>query len=40
MRGVLADPVEYYPGPGVETDEQILATIRKDVMTVVSSPSS
>lgn len=36
MRGVLADPTEYYPGPSVETDEQILATIRKDVMTVVS----
>lgn len=36
MQGVLADPVEYYPGPQVQTDEQILATIRKDVMTVVS----
>lgn len=36
MRDVLADPVEFYPGPGVETDEEILATIRKDAMTVVS----
>ncbi|KAK8009101.1 hypothetical protein PG991_011652 [Apiospora marii] len=34
MQGVLADPVEYYPGPQVQTDAEILATIRKDVMTV------
>ncbi|KAK8122847.1 hypothetical protein PG984_011517 [Apiospora sp. TS-2023a] len=34
MQGVLADTVEYYPGPKVQTDAEILATIRKDVMTV------
>ncbi|KAK6860484.1 alcohol oxidase [Apiospora arundinis] len=34
MQGVLADNVEYYPGPQVQTDAEILATIRKDVMTV------
>lgn len=34
MAPILADPVEYYPGPDVHTDEQILDTIRKDVMTV------
>ncbi|KAK7985468.1 Versicolorin B synthase [Apiospora saccharicola] len=34
MHGVLADTVEYHPGPQVRTDAEILATIRKDVMTV------
>ncbi|KAK8016724.1 hypothetical protein PG993_014913 [Apiospora rasikravindrae] len=34
MQGVLADRVEYYPGPQVQSDADILATIRKDVMTV------
>ncbi|KAK8075434.1 GMC oxidoreductase [Apiospora hydei] len=34
MQGVLADSVEYYPGPKVQSDAEILATIRKDVMTV------
>ncbi|KAK8061598.1 choline dehydrogenase [Apiospora phragmitis] len=34
MQGVLADSVEYYPGPQVQSDAEILATIRKDVMTV------
>lgn len=36
MQGVLADTVEYYPGPQVQSDAEILTTIRKDVMTVVS----
>jgi len=30
----LADPVEYFPGPAVQSDEQILDTIRNSVMTV------
>ncbi|KAL0940023.1 Versicolorin B synthase 3 [Colletotrichum truncatum] len=34
MRPVLADNKEYYPGPAVETDEQILQTIRNSVMTI------
>ncbi|TLD17693.1 uncharacterized protein PgNI_01248 [Pyricularia grisea] len=34
IRGVLADPVEYFPGPAVQTDEQLLQTIRETVMTV------
>ncbi|UNI19415.1 Choline dehydrogenase [Purpureocillium takamizusanense] len=34
MRGVLTDTEEYFPGPGVKTDEQILETIRKTAMTV------
>ncbi|KAK7747585.1 hypothetical protein SLS62_009084 [Diatrype stigma] len=29
IQAILADPVEYSPGPAVETDEQILDTIRK-----------
>ncbi|KAI0594558.1 hypothetical protein F4775DRAFT_596094 [Biscogniauxia sp. FL1348] len=29
IKAILADPVEHSPGPGVETDEQILDTIRK-----------
>lgn len=29
VKAVLADPVEHSPGPAVETDEQILDTIRK-----------
>ncbi|TDZ14567.1 Dehydrogenase patE [Colletotrichum orbiculare MAFF 240422] len=34
MRPVLADSKEYYPGPGVVTDAQILQNIRKSVMTI------
>ncbi|KAI6408869.1 hypothetical protein MCOR20_005236 [Pyricularia oryzae] len=34
MRDVLTDPVEYFPGPAVQTDEQLLQTIRNTVMTV------
>ncbi|KAI1385485.1 choline dehydrogenase [Hypoxylon trugodes] len=33
MKDVLADPVEYFPGPAVKTDEQILDIIRKTVTT-------
>lgn len=34
MRAILTDPAEYHPGPDVQTDEQILEVIRKDVMCV------
>jgi choline dehydrogenase-like flavoprotein len=34
MSGVLADNKEYYPGPAVQTDDQILQTIRQSVMTI------
>lgn len=34
MRPVLADRKEYYPGPAVETDDQIIRQIRNDVMTI------
>lgn len=34
MRAGLADPVEYFPSPDVETDEQILNTIRDTLQTV------
>lgn len=36
MRGVLVDPdgQEYFPGPAVETDTQILENIRKTAMTI------
>lgn len=34
MQPVLADPVEYFPGPAVQTDEQILETIRNTLQTV------
>lgn len=36
MKGVLADPdgQEYFPGPAVQTDAQILQTIRSTVMTI------
>jgi choline dehydrogenase-like flavoprotein len=34
MAAVLADPVEYFPGPNVKTDAQILETIRKTLHTV------
>ena len=34
MSSILADPVEYWPGPGVETDSQILATIADSLQTV------
>jgi choline dehydrogenase-like flavoprotein len=34
MAPVLADPVEYFPGPEVQTDEQLLETIRDSVFTV------
>lgn len=34
MKGVLADDKEYFPGPQVETDEQIMETIRNTVQTI------
>ncbi|KAL8366799.1 hypothetical protein RB595_008750 [Gaeumannomyces hyphopodioides] len=34
MRPVLADDVEYFPGPAVQTDDQLLATIRASAMTL------
>ncbi|OLN91628.1 Versicolorin B synthase 3 [Colletotrichum chlorophyti] len=34
MQPVLADNKEYFPGPRVETDEQILQNIRDTVMTI------
>lgn len=34
MQGVLADTEEYFPGPSVQTDAQILKVIRDTVMTV------
>jgi choline dehydrogenase len=34
MRPVLADPVEYFPGPGARSDAQILEVIRDSVHTV------
>ncbi|KAH8896368.1 choline dehydrogenase [Thozetella sp. PMI_491] len=34
LKNVLADAVEYFPGPGVETDEQILELIRKSLVPV------
>lgn len=34
MRPVLADTSEYFPGPSVQTDAQILDTIRDTLMTV------
>ena len=34
MAAVLANPVEYFPGPNVTTDAQILDTIRKTLHTV------
>ncbi|KAF2649264.1 GMC oxidoreductase [Lophiostoma macrostomum CBS 122681] len=34
MAPVLADPVEYFPGPDVQTDDQILDTIRESLHTV------
>jgi choline dehydrogenase len=34
MQPVLADPVEYFPGPTVQTDAEILETIRNTVHTV------
>ncbi|GAB1318073.1 Glucose-methanol-choline oxidoreductase C-terminal domain-containing protein [Madurella fahalii] len=34
MQSVLLGGEEYFPGPEVETDEQILETIRETVMTV------
>lgn len=34
MQGVLSDKVEYYPGPQVQTDAQILAHIQANTMTV------
>ncbi|KZL64076.1 gmc oxidoreductase [Colletotrichum incanum] len=34
MRPVLADNKEYFPGPKVETDAQILQNIRNTVMTI------
>lgn len=34
MAPVLADPTEYFPGPAVQTDAQILATIQNTVHTV------
>lgn len=34
MRPALADPSEYFPGPAVQSDEQILNTARDTLMTV------
>lgn len=34
MAAVLADPVEFFPGPAVKTDAQILETIRNTLHTV------
>ena len=34
LREILADPVEYFPGPTIETDEQILDVIRKSLVPV------
>ncbi|KAM0271681.1 hypothetical protein ACHAQH_008967 [Verticillium albo-atrum] len=34
MKGVLVEDKEYFPGPAVQTDAQILKTIRDTVMTV------
>lgn len=34
LRDILADPVEYFPGSTIETDEQILETIRKSLVPV------
>lgn len=34
LRDILADAVEYFPGPGVETDEEILELIRKSLVPV------
>lgn len=34
MQPVLAEDKEYFPGPGVQTDAQILQTIRNTVMTI------
>ncbi|KAK4651709.1 hypothetical protein QC762_601080 [Podospora pseudocomata] len=34
MMGVLADTKEYFPGPDVKTDAQILAVIRNTVQTI------
>jgi choline dehydrogenase-like flavoprotein len=34
MKPVLADEIEYFPGPEVQTDEQILDTIRETLLTV------
>ncbi|KAF2190152.1 GMC oxidoreductase [Zopfia rhizophila CBS 207.26] len=34
MRAGLADQVEYFPGPEIQTDEQILEVIRETVQTV------
>lgn len=34
VKEIIVDPIEYYPGPDVQTDEQLLEVIKKDVMTV------
>ncbi|KNG48376.1 gmc oxidoreductase [Stemphylium lycopersici] len=34
MKAGLEDTQEYFPGPGVQTDEQILETVRDTLMTV------
>lgn len=34
LKSILDDDVEYYPGPGVETDEQILEQIRQSLVPV------
>ncbi|XXG97428.1 hypothetical protein Hte_003729 [Hypoxylon texense] len=34
LKGILADAVEYFPGPAIETDEQILDMIRKSLVPV------
>ncbi|KAI1636398.1 choline dehydrogenase [Biscogniauxia mediterranea] len=34
IKGILADPIESFPGPAVQTDEELLALLRKSVTTV------
>ncbi|KAI5925276.1 GMC oxidoreductase [Camillea tinctor] len=34
MQPVLADPTEYYPGPAVQTDEQILNFVRDNLVPI------
>ena len=34
MAAVLADPVEYFPGPAIQSDAQILETVRNTLHTV------
>ncbi|KAH7313753.1 hypothetical protein B0I35DRAFT_462048 [Stachybotrys elegans] len=34
LRPIISDPVEYFPGPQIQTDEEILEVLRETVMTV------